>query len=395
MPSTAEQAIKQQIGELVKISFGDFMRIALYHPSDGYYSAQRNDRSDDYYTSPRAHPAFGALIAIHLRHLWTLLGHPTPYNVVEIGSGTGVLGCDVASYASNKLELFSDSLRYLSTDLHETELPMGTTGCVVSNELLDAFPVHRFQIVNGEVKEIYVTLSGNDFCEVVGEASTDQLKDRLADLDIRMPEGHRGEINLGIQPWFDKVSKIIERGFLITIDYGYEGIPYYQNHPNGTLQTYWEHTQGVTPYKNVGKQDISAHVEFSSLINIGRKFGFHPLTFMTQSQYLKNLGIDVWIGNLRRSDYASEEQEANLFGMRDLIRPEGLGGFKVLIQYKGADIAGQDPLPTDIPLSEQHPPLLSDRHLELALARYPDSNSSFQSLWPWGSTSEDSTTLSE
>ena len=116
---------------------------------------------------------------------------------------------------------------------------------------------------------------------------------------------------------------------------------------------------------------------------------------MTQSQYLKNLGIDVWIGNLRRTDYASEEQEANLFGMRDLIRPEGLGGFKVLIQYKGADIAGQDPLPTDIPLSEQHPPLLSDRHLELALARYPDSSSSFQSLWPWGSTSEDSTTLSE
>lgn len=395
MPSTAEQAAKQKIQQLGKITFAEFMRVALYHHSDGYYSAQRNNLADDYYTSPRAHPAFAALIATHLRHLWTLLGRPKPYDVVEIGSGAGVLGCDVKSYTSNKLEKFSDSLRYVSSDLSETELPMGITGCVVSNELLDAFPVHRFQIVNGEVKEIYVTLSGNDFCEVVDEPSTDQLTDRLTDLGIRVPEGHRGEINLGIQPWFDRVSKIIERGFLITIDYGYEGDPYYQNRPNGTLQTYWQHTQGVTPYTNVGKQDITAHVEFTSVINIGRAFGFQPLTFMSQGQYLKNLGIDGWIEDLRRSEYVPQEKEANLFGMRDLIRPDGLGAFKVLIQYKGADLGGRDPLPTGIPLSEQHPPVLNDRHLELALARYPDSLSGFQSLWPWGSTSDDSATLSE
>ena len=113
MPSTAEQAAKQKIQQLGKITFAEFMRVALYHHSDGYYSTQRNNLADDYYTSPRAHPAFGALIATHLYHLWTLLGRPKPYDVVEIGSGAGVLGCDVKSYTSNKLEKLSDSLRYI------------------------------------------------------------------------------------------------------------------------------------------------------------------------------------------------------------------------------------------------------------------------------------------
>ena len=393
MPSTAEQAAKRKIEQLGKITFAEFMQIALYHRSGGYYSAQRNDLSEDYYTSPRAHPAFGALIATHLRHLWRLLGCPKPYQVVEIGAGSAVLGDDVTSHVYNKLEKFSGSLEYVSADLSETELPTGITGCVFSNELLDAFPVHRFQIVNGEVKELYVTLSGNEFSEVVAEPSTGRIKGRLTELGVRLREGHRGEISLGIQSWFDRVSKILRRGFLITIDYGYEGNSYYQNHPNGTLQTYWEHTQGVNPYRNVGKQDITSHVEFTSVINTGREFGFEPLTFISQNQYLKSLGIDVWIENLRHTNNSPKEKEANLFAMRDLIRPDGLGRFKVLIQYKGTDLEEQDILPISPIPTEQNPPLLDDRHLELLLARYPESIPSFQTLWPWASTSQDSSGL--
>ena len=135
------------------------MEAALYDPAGGYYAGARPDA--DYYTSPAAHPAFGALIAVQLSRMWEALGRPGRFTAVEMGSGSGLLASDVVSYARRALGAFADALDYVTVDrarsgraadgvrhVVASRMPLdGVVGCVLSNELLDAFPVRRFEVL--------------------------------------------------------------------------------------------------------------------------------------------------------------------------------------------------------------------------------------------------------
>ncbi|MBI2935053.1 MAG: SAM-dependent methyltransferase, partial [Chloroflexi bacterium] len=151
--TTLEQLIKERIAASGPITFRDFMEMALYYPGLGYY-CQGKDRvgaGGDFYTSPSTHPVFGALLAIQVEQMWQLLGSPAAFTVVEFGAGKGLLARDIQAYLPCLHAGLAASLRYLSVERHcgsvpevpAAAMPGEITGCILSNELVDALPVHR------------------------------------------------------------------------------------------------------------------------------------------------------------------------------------------------------------------------------------------------------------
>ena len=375
------------------------MEIALYHP-DGYYSRRgRQGAQGDYYTSPVAHPVFGALICVQLHKMWKTLGSPSPFWVIEAGAGNSVLASDFLAFAASRFHAFADSVRYVTIDraleakIGETRqllscvrgsgLPFkGVVGCILSNELLDAFPVHRFKIANGRPLEIFVKIdSKGHFTERIGEPTTPLIAERIAALDRKLPNGFRGEVNPSIRPWMSAVANSLERGYVLTIDYGYEAAELYSDdRSRGTLQSYYRHTDGHSPYQRVGRQDMTAHVDFTALIEEGRAAGLRPVFLTTQGEFLYSLGYDQMEMSVQKSNWDREEKSANLSAIRDLVNPNGLGRFKVLVQEKNTGIrSSSDLLPDTEDLHDLKTPQLSERHLQ---RKHAASTFELKRLWP-------------
>ena len=369
------------------------MDLALYHPRDGYYRRGPAAGADgDYYTSPEAHPAFGALLALALRRMWHLLDRPFPFYAIEAGAGRGLLATDVTRYARALGDGFADALDYVALDrvpppitpepfqrVVADGVPLsGIVGCILSNELFDAFPVHRFEVREGSIKEVYVGLEGSEFVERLGEPSSPRLAHRLESLGRDLPDGYRGEVNPGIGPWMAAAAASLERGFVLSIDYGYEEDELYSPARSmGTLQTYYRHTDNGSPYRRVGLQDITAHVDFSALVSHGEQAGLASLGAVTQAGFLRGLGLDRWLQRLRSEDLRQRERDANMMGMLDLVRPEGLGRFRELVQEKGTGVADPGLLQGDSDTSEAGDPplpLLRPDHIPLMAGRYPQTS---------------------
>ena len=209
-------------------------------------------------------------------------------------------------------------------------LPDSIVGCVFSNEFLDALPVHRVKADDGQWREVYIT---GDFAETIGPLSTPALADSLRDLPVHLMEGYRAEINLRALDWLEDIARRLKRGFVLTIDYGYERPEYFApHHRDGTLLCYHRHTKSANPYEHIGEQDITAHVEFTSLIEHGKRLGLEPVLFTDQSHYLLQIG-ESEIAEIasRTAGQLSKERAA----IHQLIHPELMGrAFKVLVQRK-------------------------------------------------------------
>ena len=400
-----EAEIRDRISRQGKITFAEFMELALYYPRGGYYSnASAFGATGDYFTSPAAHPAFGALLATQFRKMWNALNRPHPFYIVEVGAGSGIMARDVTEYASRMSGEFARCLRYMALERYAppdaklashsdvawaiTEgIPLnGLVGCIVSNELLDSFPVHRFQVDQGRIMELYVTLDDSGaFSEVLGEPSTLRLSQRLEDLGVRPPEGFQGEINLEIEPWIRDVSAALERGFVVTIDYGAEAGDLYSGRRTGsTLQTLYQHGQGGSPYQRIGRQDISAHVDYSSVAAAGRSSGLSSLGLRTQRQLLADLGFETMVKRLRAMKLSQRDHDANLMAIFELIKPNGLGAFRVLIQERATGIRDLDQLrASGYTMDEIDVPLLAQRHMPLMEGRYPHLAWDLDELWPF------------
>ena len=148
--------VRSRIKRKGKIPFSEFMELALYLPSYGYYCVnEKQPYREDYYTSPTVSPVFGACIAIQLRQMWALLGKPKEFAVVEIGSGNGNLSRDIIGFAPKFDNEFASCLKYFPTDITD-KVPSKITGCVISNELLDAFPVARFTSIENCILEFFI-----------------------------------------------------------------------------------------------------------------------------------------------------------------------------------------------------------------------------------------------
>lgn len=353
--------LRNRIAQEGPITFAEFMDAALYHPQHGYYASgeQRLGPAGDFCTSPTTHPAFGALIGCQLREMWDLLGRPTDFTIVEMGAGDGRLCRDVLSTLRIICPPLYRKLRYVMVERSQHQMETlarlrtkrrdvdsletlddsslsNVTGCFLSNELVDAFPVHRVVSVNGRLKEVYVGVEDDRFVDVLGEPSTLSLRDHLQWLEVELFEGQYGEVNLIALDWMRQVASRLRRGFVLTIDYGYLSKDMYApSRREGTLLAYRRHTYGKDLYHRIGQQDLTAHVDFSALVKTGLSLGLEFTGLTTQQSFLMRLGLRQYAEALRCRRLPAAELQANVRAMDALIRPEELGGHRVLVQHKG------------------------------------------------------------
>ncbi len=395
---SAQHSVFSRMAEKGKITFAEFMESALYSPLDGYYfTSGRQYPPTDYFTSPMAHPAFAALLAVQLEEMWEALDAPSEFTVIEQGAGSGHLGKYIQHYVKNLNPSFNNSLNYKeldrcfgtsSTDLNDLK-PNRIIGCIISNELLDAFPFHRVKLENGQLQEIYVTTHNGSIVEVLDNPSKKALETRLQNQEIQLKEGQIAEISLNLDSWIQDISNVIERGFVITIDYGDIAHKLYnETKINGTLQCYSQHAANANPYQKIGEQDITAHVDFSAVMSLGKQFGLDSYEIINQRTLLENLGLNVFIKRLNCEALTQKQRDINRLAMQELNRQNGLGGFKVLIQSKNltqpkiTGIAGNNS-ELDNRLSQLPLPLLEHDHINLLESRYPHAYSGSGDEWSY------------
>ena len=405
-----ELEIRRRIRELGRITFAEFMEVALFWPTGGYYSHPGNiGPGGDYYTAPGTHPSFGALLCLQVFQMWRLLGCPSTFWLVEMGAGGGHLCHDLMAYSAHLPRPFQDSLEYLCLDrlpspgveerlpaearrkenrLAAQGIPLrGITGCFLSNELVDCFPVHRVVVQGGTLKEIYLTLKDGNLVEELDTPSTSALEQRLVSLDLSLPKGCRAEINLGIDPWMDEVSRALTQGFLLTVDYGHPAEELYSHRRRqGTLSCFYRHFRTDNPYIRIGTQDLTANVDFSTLMGVGRACGLEPLGFATQRKFLHNLGMGRFMTRLHTAGLGQRELEANRMGLLEIVRRGGMGEFMVLAQGKGVGtpaLWGFEKSPEVEAMVNGGPlPLLTPLHMPLLEGRYPHMAFDWEELLP-------------
>ena len=392
--SQPEQRIRDRIESDGPITFAAFMEEALYG-EDGYYRRPRRISPEgDYFTSPTSHPGFGALIAVQLRDIWELLGQPGVFDAVELGSGDGTLARDVVGYTRLLGGPFNEALRYTEFDRSSDEsevVPGGITGCVLSNELLDAFPVHRFVVEKGEIRELFVGLGEDALTDVTGPVSDPKINERVGPLLERLPDGYRGEVNLGLTKWADDVGRTLDRGYVLTIDYGEHAPELYRpGRAEGSLRAYYRHTLSQNPFQHVGDQDLTAHVDFTAVDAELSRVGFGALGLTTQTAFLDRLGMRSFLAQLPGLGLPASEVERNRMPLLWLARPDGLGRFKVAFHSKGVE--ARTPIGLDSRGSGHNASLLppvtlprDDSHFDVAAGAYPDAfgggGSEFTATW--------------
>jgi SAM-dependent MidA family methyltransferase len=209
-------------------------------------------------------------------------------------------------------------------------------GCILCNELIDNFPVHRFAIQGSRVKELFVTSAGGNLTEVLDEPSSPRIEQRLTSLGLSLAEGYRGEVNLAMEDWTGQLAQALDRGFILTIDYGQLAPDLYsrQNH-QGTLVCYHRHAVSSDPYQHLGQQDITCQVDFTSLMRLGDQHGLATVGYALQRHFLTNLGFSSFLEALQTQGLSAARTALSRMAMMALIDPEEYGDFKVLAQAKG------------------------------------------------------------
>ena len=356
-------AIASEIAASGPIPFVRFMELALYHPQFGYYMRspeppqERIGWRGDFYTSSDVHPILGQALAKQAEQMYRLLGHPHPFTIVEMGPGKGLLAKQILTTCAHRYRSFFQHLRYVLIDrspaMREVQrrnlapwldraalltwvddlanvVPQGLTGLFFSNELIDSFPVHRVQVTAKGIQELWVDYRDGRFVECLMPLSSDALANHLDQLSTEWPEGYRTEINLRAPDWMKQVAKHLDRGFVLTIDYGHTAQDLYRSdRKQGTFLCYSQHSINEDPFLRVGDQDMTAHVDFSSLAATGDRQGLHTTGFTNQMSFLMGLGIEQMIADL-------EQDSPEFTSAIHLLRTNGMGTtFKVLIQHKG------------------------------------------------------------
>ncbi len=342
------------------MTFAEFMADCLYHPEFGYYTSSRNriGKQGDFFTSSSVHALFGGLIARQLVEMAQILDDES-FTVVEQGAGEGHLAKDILDALQVEAPELYNRIQYRLVEVSpdnrlrqseqlsdhagrvdwcsESEIAP-FVGCYLSNELIDAFPVHVVEKRNGELQEVYVTRKEKQFGESVGPLSTDAIAQHFDWLGVEPSEGNRGEANLMAVDWMRRVASRLQRGFALTVDYGYPAEELYAPfRRNGTVMCYHKHAAIEDLYQMVGEQDITAHVDFTALQKAGTEAGLDRLYFKEQYRFLMALGFVEKLMELQAQVTDSNQALALRMTLKNLIMPdEGMGTtFKVLVQGKG------------------------------------------------------------
>ena len=374
MQTELVQFIRETIRARGPQSFAWFMQQALYHPEHGYYSSGRCaiGRRGDYFTNVSVGPVFGQLLAVQFAEIWEHVGKIDNFIIVEQGAHHGEFACDVLEFARTSRPDFFAALRYriieqfpvLQDRQSETLAKFEGkiewresidalelfTGLHFSNELLDAMPVHL--IVSEETKtgstnwlEKFVTLNGDEFAFVDQSIGNQKLRDHLQKLPAR-PASYETEVNLTSLGWIENVSRKLARGYVIIADYGYLRDEFYAPHRSrGTLQVRAQHRLLSSPFDEIGRADITAHVEWTSIAERAEACGLQVKGFTDQHHFITGI-----LSELPRDDLPGDAKTTR--ALQTVLHPEMLGRtFQVLALAKDGTAAGTAATTEDVDLA--------------------------------------------
>ena len=360
MPVSLAERLRELIRRGSSFTFHDWMKAALYDPSGGYYQRadrRRWGREGDYRTSPERSELFAATFA---RYFVKLAEELDELTIVECGAGDGSfaagvlrtlreqfparfaaaryvvyeLSDDARRRAQERLSEFGDRVQFCS----EWDRVSVKSSIYFSNELLDAFPVHRVVMDEGRFSEFYVDVdAGGNFVWSIGPMSTDRLAEFVRVYSIELEEGQTIEINFAIDDWFNTVAAKLEHGFVVTVDYGAEADELYDPalRPDGTLRGFSSHGFVDDLLAEPGEHDLTSSVNWTQVRAVGEKLGLNVIDFAPQDKFLLNAGL---LDQLQyRLDHAESEAEkvSLTTGAREMILPGGMASsFQVLVQKR-------------------------------------------------------------
>lgn len=359
-----------------RLTFAEFMEWVLYQPDYGYYSSGQVDIAirGDFVTAIALGADFGELLAEQFLEMWQRLGEPDRFDLLELGAGTGAFAQTVLVqtqrlypefFAALQYHIIEESaaLRRRQANLLEPWREMGKiqwqtwpelandslVGCCFSNEFFDALPVHRVGIKQGVLKEQYIEAGPTDLTSVWDDLSTDKLVDYFASFGLQLTsppygENYETEVNLAAQQALEEIARVLAQGWVLTVDYGHPAGKYY--HPQrtgGTLQCYFQQRHHDNPFVNLGQQDVTAHVNFTALEWWGECYGLNRLDFSQQGPFLMNLGLGDRLADLSSGQYDLNEIFSRRAILHQLIDPNGLGKFGVLLQGKKLNTSMKEP----------------------------------------------------
>jgi SAM-dependent MidA family methyltransferase len=366
--------LAEEIRKRGPITFADYMGACLYHPLYGYYAKTDQQPRRDFFTNADVNPLFGRLLTRQFEEMWDALGRPDPFWLVEAGAGTGVLAKAILDFAADSFSDFCASLRYVAVEtsgarraaqvqaqrldphirqgrfVSSAELPEEMPqGCIFSNELHDALPVHRVVQERDRLKELHVAVRDGQLCDRPGPLSSPPIEEYFAAQGIALRDGQQAEAGLAASDWIREAGKRLHRGFVLTIDYGREAHELYdERHMRGTLLAYERHRASEDFFRAPGDQDLTAHVNFTALFLWGAKSGLVRTGLATQSHFLLAIARDSNFADIEVAGATENENRRRRLLFKTLINPEGMGEtFQVVIQHKGIEapsLAGLKPL---------------------------------------------------
>lgn len=354
------EIITEEIKTSGPIPFSRYMELCLYHKDFGYYRQLKPPigKTGDYYTSPCVHKIFGHILVKSFIEVMNNLDEED-LCLVEAGAGNGYLIRDMGEYLSKnaphllekiifyviephlpyreiqKKELEKYFHNFVFFDLPEELEPF--SGIFYSNELFDSMPVEIIQTDgNGKISQVYVDFSKNNFVEAFLDPDKNVLN-FIKKHDIKIPPNFRLEIPLYASAFYNAIAQKIKKGAIFTVDYGYPRKELIStSHNRGTLMCYYRHTAIENPYIRPGRQDITYHIDFTLLKEIGESAGFKTTGFVEQHYFLMGTGIIEEIEKIKNNSYNEYEQE--IIKIKNLLLPGGMGEiFKVLFQVKGIE----------------------------------------------------------
>ena len=324
------------------ISFERFMELALYHPEHGYYrTGKRVGRDGDFLTSPHVHALFGWCVAGWCHWLWTALGRPEAFTIFEPGAGDGLLAGQILDWAAGRNDGFANAVQYVAIEPNSpgndhriswTLEPVPVeSGVVISNELFDALPVRLFEGSGRGPVEVMVRWDGERFVEVSGAVASIEGAPQLG----------RFEVNARAYPTMEAMCGLVERGAVLTFDYGYAREELWAEwRHQGTLLAFYKHTAHEDPYVHVGEQDLTAHVDLTELEAAMAASGMEAWDPVSQAEFLYALGARELVEAVRAdaSEYFRRRR-----ALEELADIAGLGRIRVLAGTKGVELDGPPP----------------------------------------------------
>jgi SAM-dependent MidA family methyltransferase len=353
------KVIREEIEAAGPVSFARFMDLALYHPTHGYYShgAGRIGREGDFFTASDVGDAFGRCMARQIIDIDARVGPMDPFDVVEVGSGRGLLARDVLDAIAELEPGLAGRLRYTMVDRSESmrnhsarcvpearvlapeELDGGHHGCLLAVELFDALPVHRVRRRGESLVEVLVGVDASGALVEQEAPATGELLATAQRYGAAPEDEMETEIALGAARRLEELAQTLEKGVMIVVDYGMPAAELYdRERRRGTLLAYHGHETSEDYLARVGEQDLTSHVNFTALEDRARECGLDVLGLTTQDRFLVANGVlEEFSQPDLRAARDPKRVKRRLQAMQ-LIHPEGMGRtFRVLMLSKGCE----------------------------------------------------------